>query len=185
MFLNMNKAMSNLGRTTELRKLSKSPAIASRILPDKKQSLVHDPAKPKASSPDIYVETSQSVTAGAETYARADSLKPVEQLIGSRTCRLLPTANFGGYGCVLVSDEENGVICIGSIMPNSPALLGGLQQDDIILRINEESMSGKTSTEIVNIFAKETVIDAETGRGILKLEVIHKKLYLPDHLETR
>ncbi len=181
------KRPSNFNQTNEFGKSpSKSSAIASRIVSDKKPSIVTtNLTKPKHSTAEIYTETSNSVIPSADIYARADSLKPVEQLIGSRTCRLLMNSNFGGYGCVLVGDEVNGIVYVGSIMPNSPALLGGLQQEDIILRINDESMTGKTSTEIVNIFSKETLIDSDTGKSILKLEVIQKKLYLPDHLETR
>ena len=71
-------------------------------------------------------------------------------------------------------------------MPNSPCSKAGLQRGDIVLKINDESMTGKSFNQIVDIFSRETIEDPrDPDEEVLLLDVVAKLQYFPDFHETR
>ena len=87
--------------------------------------------------------------------------------------------NFVGLGFKLIGDEQAGTFEIGSVLPNSPASQAGLKENDLILKINNQSLSGQGFTQIFNMFNQACVSTDEYART-LQLELIEKSLYLPD-----
>lgn len=107
-------------------------------------------------------------------------------MVGSRQIKIYPIPSYAGYGCELTWDEENEVVEIGRVIPKSPASMSSIKQGDVILRINNESMTGRKFSEIFNIFSKETLEDPEDEFGeSLVLEVIERSICFPDFIETR
>ncbi len=107
-------------------------------------------------------------------------------MVGSRQLKIYPIRSYAGYGCELTWDEENEVVEIGRVIPKSPGSMSSIKPGDIILGINNESMSGKKFSEIYNIFSKETIVDQgdKFGESLL-LEVIERSICFPDLNETR
>ena len=62
--------------------------------------------------------------------------------------------NYKGIGLQVYNDENNNVIIYG-IIENSPAQKAGLEAGDIITKINNKSVAGKSTEEVASIIKKQ------------------------------
>ncbi len=89
---------------------------------------------------------------------------------------------YEGIGC-LVSTNELGNIYVVSIFENGPAAKAGLQEQDIILKINDQDYSKKTSEDMANYVknSKESQIKLTIKRGEQEqlITIERKKVEIP------
>lgn len=84
---------------------------------------------------------------------------------GARICNLYSRPDYDGFGFSMRANER-GPHQISSVEPGSPAYDAGLRVEDLILRVNDQSVVGERYSKTV------TLIKNESERGRLKLEVI-------------
>ncbi|KAL3200016.1 hypothetical protein MRX96_043649 [Rhipicephalus microplus] len=88
---------------------------------------------------------------------------------GLRLCYLRKWPDYEGYGFSLREDEEN--FFITAVVPDSPAELGGLRNDDRLIEVNAVSVENRSYQEIMWRIGKEPdqvdllVIDRETDEA--------------------
>lgn len=89
---------------------------------------------------------------------------------------------YEGIGC-LVSTNEVGNIYVVSIFENGPAAKAGLQEQDIILKINDQDFSKKNSEDMANYVknSKESQIKLTIKRGEQEqlITIERKKVEIP------
>ncbi len=92
------------------------------------------------------------------------------------------SGTYEGIG-VTVSLNENSEIVIREVFEDTPAYRAGLQKDDIITKINDNDLTGKSSTDAVTIIkeAKNSPIKIEVKRNeeIKTFNVEKSSLYIP------
>ncbi|KAH6933607.1 hypothetical protein HPB50_016795 [Hyalomma asiaticum] len=99
------------------------------------------------------------------------SMTPSELAGGLRLCYLRKWPNYEGYGFSLREDKQRRGYFIASVLPDSPAELGGLRDDDRLIEVNAVSVENKSYQEIMGRINKEPdqvdllVIDRETDQG--------------------
>ncbi|XP_075539833.1 Na(+)/H(+) exchange regulatory cofactor NHE-RF2-like [Dermacentor variabilis] len=99
------------------------------------------------------------------------TMTPAELAGGLRLCYLRKWKNYEGYGFSLREDKERQGYFITGVMPNSPAELGGLRDDDRLVEVNAVSVENKSYPEIMGRIEKEPdqvdllVIDRETDEA--------------------
>ncbi|XP_065303918.1 uncharacterized protein [Dermacentor albipictus] len=99
------------------------------------------------------------------------SMTPAELAGGLRLCYLRKWKSYEGYGFSLREDKERQGYFITGVMPNSPAELGGLRDDDRLVEVNAVSVENKSYPEIMGRIEKEPdqvdllVIDRETDEA--------------------
>jgi hypothetical protein len=89
-----------------------------------------------------------------------------------RTCDLVLRPDFEGFGFVLkknkIPPHE-----IANISPDSPAALSGLQNGDLLLKINDVSVVNEKYPQVV-VLVKNGI---SGGNGLTKLEVIRPEFF--------
>lgn len=96
----------------------------------------------------------------------------------------LETVNgvYEGIGCMVSMDENNNIIII-NIFDNSPAKKAGLKEKDIILKIDDQDYTGKTSNDMSNYVknSKESKIKLTIKRNGKEKDVTvdRKKVEIP------
>ncbi|KAH7960436.1 hypothetical protein HPB49_019551 [Dermacentor silvarum] len=99
------------------------------------------------------------------------SMTPGELAGGLRLCYLRKWRNYEGYGFSLREDKERQGYFITGVVPDSPAELGGLRNDDRLVEVNAVSVENKSYQEIMGRIGKEPdqvdllVIDRETDEA--------------------
>lgn len=89
---------------------------------------------------------------------------------------------YEGIGC-MVSMNENGEIYVVSIFEDSPAQKAGLQENDIILKIDGEDYTGKTSEDMAN-YVKENQnnkikVVIKRGEEEKEFTIVREKVEVP------
>ena len=91
-------------------------------------------------------------------------------------------STYEGFGCT-ISLNASKEIYIVSLFDDSPAAAAGLQENDVILKIDGKSFEGKTSDEMSNYVknSKKSQITVEIRRGdeIKEVTVNRKKVEIP------
>lgn len=96
----------------------------------------------------------------------------------------LETVNgvYEGIGCMVSMDENNNIIII-NIFDNSPAKKAGLKEKDIILKIDDQDYTGKTSNDMSNYVknSKESKIKLTIKRNGKEKDITvdRKKVEIP------
>ncbi len=89
---------------------------------------------------------------------------------------------YDGIG-ISVSSNENNELVIRTVFEDSPAAIAGLEENDIIAKINDNDLKGKTSSDAVTLIkeSKDAQIKIEVKRNDeVKVFMVEKKsLYLP------
>ena len=99
---------------------------------------------------------------------------------------------YSGFGIQIANTKDNRIIIV-SIIDNSPALEAGLKAGDIILKMDGESVEGKTTdefTKLVKNSKKQTItltllrdkkeIDIAITRKIVTLKSVSSKIFEQD-----
>ncbi len=94
-------------------------------------------------------------------------------MTGVRVCNLISRPDYQGFGFTMRANEK-GPHQISNVEKDSPAMLAGLQSNDLILKVNDVSIVGERYSKTV------TLIKNELEKGRLKLEVIEPSLCPPD-----
>src|SRR3954462_11782580 len=64
-------------------------------------------------------------------------------------------ARFGGIGIQVGVERAAGALLVASPMPGTPAYDAGIQPNDIIVKVDGQSLDGKRSSEIVDLIQGE------------------------------
>lgn len=89
----------------------------------------------------------------------------LDRIKATRTCHLIKRNDFRGFGFGL-QENSVGPHQIINIIPNSPAQLSGLQNDDYLLKINDEYVVGESYGRVIER------LQNEKDKSVVKLEVI-------------
>lgn len=86
---------------------------------------------------------------------------------------------YEGVG-IEISNDEQGNIVIRKVYENTPADKAGLQANDIIKKFNNVDLTGKTSTELVNLIklAKEITLTIQREENTFEVKVEREKIIL-------
>ncbi|KAH7952609.1 hypothetical protein HPB51_028229 [Rhipicephalus microplus] len=112
---------------------------------------------------------SKGITTSGSINRSSGSLTSSELAGGLRLCYLRKWPDYEGYGFSLREDEEN--FFITAVVPDSPAELGGLRNDDRLIEVNAVSVENRSYQEIMCRIGKEPdqvnllVIDRETDEA--------------------
>ena len=71
---------------------------------------------------------------------------------------------YSGIGVTIQQDEESGGLLVVSVTENSPAEAAGIEAGDIMMAINDEDLTGKTTSEV-----REIIQAAENSEISVKL----------------
>jgi hypothetical protein len=93
-----------------------------------------------------------------------------------RTVNLVSRPDFNGFG-FSIRPSPKGPHQISSVEENSPGHLGGLRQDDLILKVNDQNVVGQRFSKTA------ALIKNESEKGRIKLEVVEPAL-CPDDIRN-
>ena len=69
------------------------------------------------------------------------------------------SGEFGGVGALMSQDRETGVITVLQVYEDSPAQKAGMQDGDVLYKVDGEDVSGRELTEVVNLVKGEKGTD--------------------------
>ena len=89
---------------------------------------------------------------------------------------------YEGIGCYIATDVDGNIIII-DVFEDSPSSKAGLKVNDILLRVDDEDFTDKTSLEISeyikNSNASEFVLAIKRGEELLDIEIKREKIDIP------
>lgn len=110
-----------------------------------------------------------------------DLKDPYTQIIDQNDYRSIVDNTFLGIGITIEMQETKAVIT--SVMVNSPAMKAGLMEGDIILTVDNNSVSGMSRTEALNLINGRpgvySMLKVERKNKTIIINVIPGKVYYP------
>ncbi|MCP4750352.1 MAG: S41 family peptidase [Proteobacteria bacterium] len=92
------------------------------------------------------------------------SLDPYSAVLGKKELERLEFQSIGKYpGIGVYIQNANGAFVVTQVMSSSPAALAGMKPGDIIVRIEGESLTGKSESELNRLFAGDVGTSLEVG----------------------